>query len=134
MLTIGGNDLLQGMLFASQREWDAWFVEYERVLERCPVRPLFVGNVYDPTFGDATAEAHFLAIGSAAQLRQRLRAFNQQLALSAARAGAIVIDLHQRFLRGDPSWVTEVIEPSSAGASEIRRAFLQPVLDWACRA
>jgi acyl-CoA thioesterase-1 len=39
-----------------------------------------------------------------------------------------VVDLHAHFLRGDPSWYVHTIEPSLRGASEVRRAFLAPVL------
>lgn len=136
VLTIGGNDLLQGLLVDRLSSddplvWDPWFAEYERVLGRCPVRPLFVGNVYDPTFGVATLEHTFAADGDVRRLREGLELFNTQLALSAAREGATLIDLHAHFQRGDPSWVTQVIEPSSRGASEIRRAFLHAVLSWA---
>lgn len=136
VLTIGGNDLLQGLLvdkLASDDPsvWDPWFAEYERILERCPVRPLFVGNVYDPTFGDAILEREFAEDGQGERLRSALRMFNEQLALSAARVDATLIDLHARFQSGDPSWVTQLIEPSSRGASEIRAAFLPSVLRWA---
>lgn len=136
VLTIGGNDLLQGLLvdkLASDDPlvWDPWFAEYEAILSRCPVRPLFVGNVYDPTFNDPALERAFAADGGVRRLREALRMFNEQLALSAAREDATLIDLHARFQQGDPSWVTQVIEPSSRGASEIRRAFLHAVLSWA---
>jgi hypothetical protein len=57
--------------------------------------------------------------------------FNERLALSAARVDATLSDLHARFQRGDPSWVTQLIERSSRGASAIRGAFLPAVLCWA---
>ena len=46
---------------------------------------------------------------------------------AAGRYGALV-DLHAHFLTGDPSWFTEIIEPSLVGASEVRRCFLDHVL------
>jgi acyl-CoA thioesterase I len=41
-----------------------------------------------------------------------------------------LIDLHAHFLTGDPSWFTQIIEPSLQGASEIRRCFLHEVLAY----
>jgi hypothetical protein len=38
------------------------------------------------------------------------------------------VHLHQHFLTGDPSWVTQTIEPSLRGASEVRAAFLPDVI------
>jgi acyl-CoA thioesterase-1 len=45
------------------------------------------------------------------------------LAAIAARHDRLA-DLHAHFLRGDPSWFTNTIEPSLIGASEVRRVFL----------
>jgi hypothetical protein len=52
---------------------------------------------------------------------------NGVLAELARRYGALV-NLHAHFLLGDPTWYTNVIEPSLIGASEIRRCFLPYIL------
>lgn len=135
LLTIGGNDLLAGLLWCSMDEergvFDAWFEDYEAALRECPVRPLFVGTVYDPTFALPEVERRFAPHVDARVLRARLQRFNDRIRASAERAGAVCVDLYARFQQGDPSWIVQEIEPSLVGASEIRRAFLCPVLDWA---
>lgn len=45
----------------------------------------------------------------------------------APRFGALV-DIHSHFLAGQPSWMTQVIEPSLEGASQVRLAFLPHVV------
>jgi hypothetical protein len=45
----------------------------------------------------------------------------------APRYGQL-IDVHRHFLKGDPSWFTQTIEPSLRGASEVRAVFLPAVL------
>ena len=79
------------------------------------------GHVYAPTFGDDTR--NFLGVGPALARRnqQRLMAVHAEL---GARYGRLV-DVHAHFLRGDPPWFVHTIEPSLAGASEVRRAFLE---------
>lgn len=135
VITIGGNDLLQGLLFVPEQRrdavWGDWFRDFEAAIAECPVRTRFVGTVYDPTFRDPATEARW-GFGDAAEfLRARLVSFNEQLCERAQRAGAIPVDIHGHFLSGDPSWVVQEIEPSVRGASEVRRAFLHPVLAWA---
>jgi len=46
---------------------------------------------------------------------------------AVARRHGRVADLHAHFLRGDPSWFTNTIEPSLRGASEVRRVFLDAI-------
>jgi hypothetical protein len=81
---------------------------------------VLLGNVYDPTFGDDSR--NFLGIDPALA-RANHTGLNAVLAEAAARHGTLV-DLHAHFLRGDPSWLTSIIEPSLVGASEVRRCFL----------
>ena len=89
-----------------------------------PARPLLVGTVYDPTFGDDSR--NFLGV-DAKTARRNHRRVNDILAQVASRHGALA-DLHGHFLRGDPSWYVHTIEPSLRGASEVRRVFLPLVL------
>ena len=37
------------------------------------------------------------------------------------------VDLHKHFLKGQPDWFVRTIEPSLAGASEVRRCFLEAI-------
>lgn len=127
LLTIGGNDLLMGLVADRERGIDDFAHRLDELLRRLPIQPLLVGNVYDPTFGDDSQ--NFLGIDPALA-RANHRRLNGRLAEIAARYGTLV-DLHAHFLTGDPSWFVNVIEPSLRGASEVRRAFLPPVLTHA---
>jgi len=124
LITVGGNDLLAGL--AADR--GAGLARFERTLDtflrRLPVRPVLLGNVYDPTFGDDSR--NFLAT-DVRLARTNLCRMNALLADLAGAHGELV-DVHGHFLRGDPSWFTQTIEPSLRGASEVRAAFLRAVL------
>lgn len=121
ILTVGGNDLLQGLLLDRGPEIDAFAVTLEAFVASLPIRPILLGNVYDPTFGDDSLNFTGVSPGLARHSHRRL---NRLIAEVAARYGALV-DLHAHFLTGDPSWFTGIIEPSLRGASEVRRCFLQ---------
>lgn len=124
LLTIGGNDLLMGLVADHGRGIDDFAHHLDELLQRLPIRPLLVGNVYDPTFGDDSQ--NFLGIDPALA-RANHRRLNGLLAGVAAHYGTLV-DLHAHFLTGDPSWFVNAIEPSLRGASEVRRAFLPRAL------
>ncbi|HEV8633009.1 MAG TPA: hypothetical protein VG370_02035 [Chloroflexota bacterium] len=94
-------------------------------LRALPVRPVLVGNVYDPSFGDD--RNNFLGVDPALARRNHRR-MNAALAELGHRYGAAA-DLHGHFLTCDTSWFTRTIEPSLVGASEVRRAFLPSVLE-----
>jgi acyl-CoA thioesterase-1 len=130
LLTIGGNDLLRGLATDDGRGLSMFADRLERFLRELPIRPVLLGNVYDPTFGDDAK--NFLGVPPRLA-RANLRRVNEVLATAASRHGQR-IDLHGHFLRGDPSWFTRTVEPSLQGASEIRRAFLPAVLAAARRA
>ncbi len=121
LLTVGGNDLLGGLAADQGTGVRSFESALERFLRALPIRPLLMGNVYDPTFGDD--ERNFLGI-DARLARANLRRVNDAIGALAGRHGRLV-DLHAHFLAGEPSWFTRTIEPSLAGASEVRRAFLQ---------
>jgi hypothetical protein len=121
LLTVGGNDLLQGLVLDSGPGIDTFAVALDRFLASLPIRPVYLGNVYDPSFGDDAR--NFLGIDPDLARRNHRR-INDAIATLAARYGALV-DLHAHFLTGDPSWLTRTIEPSLRGASEVRRGFLQ---------
>ena len=120
LLTVGGNDLLRGLAGDAGPGLRRFEGLLNRFLQALPVRPVLLGTVYDPTFGDDAL--NFLPI-EPRLARANLRRVNQAIGESASRFGALV-DLHAHFLQGDPSWYTRIIEPSLTGASEIRRAFL----------
>lgn len=124
LLTVGGNDLLRGLA----ADTGSGMREFERKLDAfvlaLRVRPLLVGTVYDPTFGDDSR--NFLGVDARTARRNHERV-NAILAEVAARHGALA-DLHDHFLRGEPSWYVHTIEPSLRGASEVRRVYLPLVL------
>jgi len=119
MLTVGGNDLLQGLAEDKGPGMRAFEAELKRFLDGLHGRRVLVGTVYDPTFGDDSR--NFLGV-DAKVARGNHRRVNAILGAAAAKHGALV-DLEAHFLRGDPSWFTHTIEPSLRGASEVRRAF-----------
>ncbi len=120
LLTIGGNDLLGGLIVDDGPGIRAFAAGLEAFARELPIRPLLVGNVYDPSFGDDAR--NFVGVDPALARRNHRR-LNAAIRDTADRHGRHV-DLHEHFLGGDPSWFTSVIEPSLTGASEIRRAFL----------
>jgi acyl-CoA thioesterase I len=129
LLTVGGNDLLGGLAADDGRGIAVFAQKLEQFLQQLPIRPVLIGNVYDPTVGDDAK--NFLGIPPATA-RRNLQRMNGVLAAAASRHGRLV-DLHAHFLRGDASWFTRTIEPSLRGASEVRRAFWPAVRDLAVR-
>jgi len=120
LLTIGGNDLLRGLVADSGAGIRKFEFALETFLRDLPIRPVLLGTVYDPTFGD---DARNFLTTDARTARANHRRVNDVIASLAARHGRLV-DLHAHFLQGDRSWLTRTIEPSLTGASEVRRAFL----------
>jgi acyl-CoA thioesterase-1 len=120
LLTVGGNDVLRGLAADTGAGLRAFEAALEAFLRALPVRPVLLGTVYDPTFGDDAR--NFLGV-PARLARANHRRVNEVIGTLAARHGRLV-DLHAHFLHGDPSWFTRTIEPSLTGASEVRRAFL----------
>ena len=120
LVTVGGNDLLTGLVVDAGPGIDAFARALDAFLRDLPISPVLLGNVYDPSFGDD--RQNFLGIDPALARRNHRRMLDVHADLGA-RYGALV-DLHAHFLRGDPSWLTRTIEPSLVGASEVRRAFL----------
>ncbi len=124
LITIGGNDLLRGLIGDTSAGMATFANALDTFVQQLPIRPVLLGNVYDPTLGDDNR--NFLGIDPALA-RQNLQRMNTVLQEIANRYGQLV-DLHAHFLTGDPSWFTATIEPSLKGASEVRRAFLPHVL------
>jgi len=125
LLTVGGNDLLRGLIVDHGPGVEAFAAALDAYLRRLPIRPVLIGNVYDPTFGDDNL--NFLGVDPTLARANHQR-MNLVLADAAGRYGALV-DVHAHFLCGDPTWFTSTIEPSLRGASEVRRCFLRPALD-----
>lgn len=119
LVTVGGNDLLTGLITDPGPGLAAFGAALDAFLKRLPIRPVLLGNVYDPSFGDDAR--NFLDVDPCLARTNHQR-MNETLARTAGHYGALV-DLHGHFLTGDPSWYTRTIEPSLRGASEVRRAF-----------
>lgn len=125
IVTVGGNDLLGGLLRAGASavaEFEATLSAFAR---RLPAGSAYFGNVYDPTFGDDARNVFGI---DAAQARAAHRRVDNAIARVAASVDGTCVDLHGHFLTGDPSWMVRTIEPSLRGASEVRRAFLDAIL------
>jgi lysophospholipase L1-like esterase len=124
LVTVGGNDLLTG-LAADRGEGIACFQQQlDAFLQALPVRPVLLGTVYDPTFGD---DSRNFLVTDARIARPSFNRINAVIRQLAPRYGELV-DVHRHFLAGDPSWFTGTIEPSLRGASEVRAVFLPAVL------
>jgi hypothetical protein len=123
LLTIGGNDLLGGLAVDRGPGIEAFGRTLMKFVTDLPVRPLLIGNVYDPTLGDDSR--NFLGVDPAVA-RRNFRLVNEAIARVATVHGQLV-DLHAHFLNGDLSWFTMIIEPSLRGASEVRRCFLEAI-------
>ncbi|MDZ7950887.1 SGNH/GDSL hydrolase family protein [Nostoc sp. DedQUE09] len=124
LITIGGNDLLRGLIQDTGAGIATFANTLDTFVQQLPIRPVVLGNVYDPTFGDD--RRNFVGVESAIA-RKNLQRMNTAIQEIANRYGQFV-DLHAHFLKGDPSWFTATIEPSLLGASEVRRAFLPYVV------
>ena len=121
LVTVGGNDLLGGLALDPGPGIVRFHDRLAAFLRQLPAGRVLLGNVYDPTCGD---DARDFLPGDPALPRRNLARVNAVIADLAAKHGALV-DVHGHFLRhGDPGWFTQVIEPSLAGASEVRRCFL----------
>ncbi|MEH2000437.1 MAG: SGNH/GDSL hydrolase family protein [Nostoc sp.] len=90
LITIGGNDLLRGLI----RETGAGIATFANALDtfvqQLPIRPVLLGNVYDPTFGDD--RRNFVGVESAIA-RKNLQRMNTAIQEIANRYGQLV-DLH----------------------------------------
>ena len=124
LMTVGGNDLLGEIMFGHDPKVAEFAVALDAFLDSLPLRPVLIGNVYDPTFGQD--EPRILGVDPAVA-RGFHHQVNEAIAAAADRYG-VLVDLHAHFLGGDPSWFTQTIEPSLRGASEVRRCFLPHVL------
>jgi hypothetical protein len=124
LITIGGNDLLRGLIQDTGTGIAAFANALNVFVQQLPIRPVLLGSVYDPTFGDD--QRNFVGVDPAIA-RKNLQRMNTTIQEIANRYGQFV-DLHAHFLKGDPSWFTATIEPSLRGASEVRRAFLPYVV------
>jgi lysophospholipase L1-like esterase len=143
-VTMGGNDLLAayGDAAAARRVIRTVVDNGRRVLAGLrdlmgPEVPIVVATVYDPS--DGSGDAGRLGLPPWPDALDRLAELNQALRALAAAHGALVADIHARFLghglaAGDPTqpaarptdrdlWYCGLIEPNAWGASEIRAAF-----------
>jgi lysophospholipase L1-like esterase len=143
-VTMGGNDLLAayGDHAAAQRAIGTVIDNGRLVLAGLralmgPEAPIVVATVYDPS--DGTGDAGRLGLPPWPEALQLLAELNLALRTLALDHGALVADVHARFLGhglavGDPTqpnarppdrglWYCGLIEPNAWGASEIRAAF-----------
>ncbi len=143
-LTVGGNDVL-GAYGDTRRALEIVGVVRTRVgaaLDRMralvpPGDPIVVGTVYDPS--DATGETWRVGLPPWPDVVEVLAELNAALRAVAGEHGAVVADVHGRFLghglrAGDPGqdaarpsdrglWYCRVIEPNAWGADALRACF-----------
>ncbi len=123
LLTIGGNDLIGGLLADPGPGIDDFAIDLHAFLRVLPIRPVLIGTVYDPTFGDDSQNSTGIDPKIA---RKNLKKLNDRL-IPLGRTHGASVDLHAHFLKGRPDWLTRSIEPSLIGASEIRRCFWKAI-------
>jgi lysophospholipase L1-like esterase len=143
-LTAGGNDVL-GAYGDTRRALEVVAMVRARIgrtLERlhplvAPEDPIVVGTVYDPS--DGTGEAWRVGLPPWPDVVDVLAELNAALRAVAAEHGAVVADIHGRFLghglqAGNPGqpearpadrglWYCHIIEPNAWGADAVRAAF-----------
>ena len=124
LLTVGGNDLLGGLIDDAGPGIPAFARALAAFLDALPIRPVVLGTVYDPTFGDDDAAGGTFANPRLA--RTNFDRMNATLRDLAPKYGALA-DIHAHFLTGRPDWFVRTIEPSLRGASEVRRCVLRAV-------
>lgn len=143
-LTAGGNDVL--VAYGDTR-WALEIVEVVRArvvraLDRlqglvAPGDPVVLGTVYDPS--DGTGEGWRVGLPPWPDVVDVVAELNAALRAVAAEHGAVVADIHGRFLghglqAGDPGqhearprdralWYCDIIEPNAWGANAVRGAF-----------
>ena len=86
MLTVGGNDLLMGLLVDHGRGVERFAAALDAFLRNLPIRPVLLGNVYDPTFGDDALD--FTGVDPRLA-RENHRRVNAAIAEAAGRYGAL---------------------------------------------
>ena len=143
-LTVGGNDVLGAYGDTRQALEIVGVVRarLRRALDRlhtlvAPGDPVVVGTVYDPS--DGTGETWRVGLPPWPDVVDVLAELNATLSAVAGEHGAIVADIHRRFLghglrAGNPGqhearpadrtlWYCDVIEPNAWGADAVRAAF-----------
>jgi len=140
-LTIGGNDVLAAYGQTGRALEIARLVSTRvgEALERvralmAPADPILVGTVYDPS--DGTGEAWRVGLAPWPDVVDVIAELNGAQRAVAGRHGAVVADIHGRFLghglrAGNPAqpdarprdralWYCHIIEPNAWGADAVR--------------
>ncbi len=151
-LTMGGNDLLDayGDSTAARTAIARVTTFGEEILARLNEASgggcrIVVTTVYDPSDGTGTAGADGM-VWPWPDGPMLVQALNTALAEMAGHHGAVVADVHSRFLghgtaTGDPSqvlarpanrdlWYCGMIEPNAWGAHEIRRTWWEALSNY----
>jgi lysophospholipase L1-like esterase len=142
-VTIGGNDVLgwygdtDGAVRASDLAVTRTGEALDRLVRLVPDARIVLGTVYDPS--DGSADAASVGLPPWPEVVDVLDRLNGSLRDLAAKRGADVAEVHQKFLghglaAGNPGqtearpadrnlWYRNVIEPNAWGASAVRAAF-----------
>jgi lysophospholipase L1-like esterase len=143
-ITVGGNDVLSayGEMRLALKIVGVVGARVGSALDRlrtvvAPEDPVVVGTVYDPS--DGTGEAWRVGLPPWPDVVDVLAELNATLRAVADQHGAVVADIHERFLghglqAGNPGqgdarpgnralWYRQIIEPNAWGADAVRAAF-----------
>ena len=127
LLTIGGNDLLQGLAHERGPDLRAFARLLEEWFQALPDPPVLR---WEYLRSPRSATTRTTSSAPVSTWRWSGPATGASMPCSPKRpgAGGSLVDLHGHFLTGDPSWLVRDIEPSLIGASEVRRCFLDKIL------
>jgi acyl-CoA thioesterase-1 len=84
IITIGGNDLLQGLIQDTGAGIATFAKALDTFVQQLPIRPILLGSVYDPTLGDDNR--NFVGIDPAIA-RKNLQRMNTAIQEIASRYG-----------------------------------------------
>lgn len=147
-VSMGGNDLLAvfGNTGAARRAISDLSRNAEKVLSELRLltgdgAPVVLATVYDPSDGSGNTTA--IGLEPWPGVVHLIQELNRVLSLAASAHGAMVADIHQRFLghglsAGDPSqsqaapadeslWYCNAVEPNAWGASQLRAAYWEAI-------
>jgi lysophospholipase L1-like esterase len=149
LMSVGGNDCLQGMLPPtidpdSDQAWKDWRTSYVDLIQgfksRWPKLRIAVCNLYDPTDGTGQLQsqrARNVSSPTDVARTSLLSTMNRLIQQMAQENSWSLVNLHQHFAghgtlaldaharATSDFWFQRDIEPSQRGASEVRRKILE---------
>jgi len=141
-ITLGGNDLLQVLHLGArdvkelQSKVEDILSRYDAVLnqliQRMPRALVIASTIYDPTDGSGELPG----VGDISEILPMLHATNSGIVESARKRDVLIVDTYKHFfghglsVSAEERWYWQnPIEPGAKGASELRRLWLDKLVD-----